>query len=186
MKRMLITGFVFVFIMMSSLTMETSLNANANISESLSEIEIHNTLFLDRLSFTEDPNFGSVSLSADFEPDPHVKAVTSGGAVDVSYLGGECTGFASKAPDYRINWSGTTSEFRVIFEAANETDDTTLIINKADGSWSCNDDANADTLNPMVIIKNPVAGQYDVWVGSYSKGENIVGTLYVTEYDVSP
>lgn len=33
----------------------------------------------------------------------------------------------------------------------------------------------------MVIMRNPLEGQYDVWIGSYSSGDSISGTLYFTE-----
>ncbi|MCC5935567.1 MAG: hypothetical protein JJU35_15070, partial [Balneolales bacterium] len=44
-----------------------------------------------------------------------------------------------------------------------------------DGSWYCNDDAFSGTFNPMVIFDNPAAGQYDIWVGTYSAGPTVTG-----------
>jgi len=102
--------------------------------------------------------------------------------VDVSaaQYGNECNGYASSAPDYQLNWSGDTASLQLYFVAANMTDDATLVINKPDGTWLCNDDSPA-SLNPGVTINNPDAGRYDIWVGSYSQGELISGELNITE-----
>lgn len=140
----------------------------------------------DRLDFTMSPNYGETSLSAGFLPDPFTVEVTSGGMINVSYLRGGCTGWASEAPDYRLFWSGDSDELRILFEAYDSEDDATLIINKPDGSWICNDDADGGTLDPMVVLSNPQVGQYDIWVGSYSSGEYIPGMLLISEMDITP
>ena len=57
------------------------------------------------------------------------------------------------------------------------------VVNDANGNWICNDDANG--LNPAVEINNPAAGQYDIWVGSYSSGTFVAGTLAVSEIGTS-
>lgn len=135
------------------------------------------------LDFTLDPHFGSVSLSAGFTNDPHAVSVTSGGVVNVSNasIGSGCTGFASRAPDFTLNWTGSTTDLRVYFQADSSTADATLIINTPNGQWVCNDDANSETLNPLVNLSGYGAGRYDIWVGSYSEGENISGSLKITE-----
>jgi serine protease Do len=133
------------------------------------------------LDMTETPYYGSVSLGAGFTPDPHTAAVVAGGTVDASYLGGGCVGFAARAPDFRLNWSGSSAELRILFEGDDGEGDPTLIVNAPDGSWTCNDDAEPGTLDPMVVVPNPAPGQYDIWVGSYARGAFISGTLSVTE-----
>ncbi len=35
--------------------------------------------------------------------------------------------------------------------------------------------------NPAVRIDSPADGGYDIWVGSYSEGESVRGTLYITD-----
>ena len=136
------------------------------------------------LDFQEDPTFGSAALSAGFAPDPHTVEMVSGGEVEAAYLGGECTGYAAVAPDFRMNWSGIASMLRIFF-AADDGGDTTLVINLPDGSWVCNDDADG-TVDPMVVLRNPPQGQYDVWVGSFDAGAFVPGTLNVTELDLDP
>ena len=139
-----------------------------------------------QLDFSLPPYFGERSLGAGFRPDPYQVSLTSGGNVPVSYLGGDCIGFAAQAPDYRLHWSGTSSELRFFFVANQAGDDTVLIINRPDASWHCNDDASADTLNPMLTFNNPPAGVYDIWVASYVPDTYIEGTLSITERPLSP
>jgi hypothetical protein len=137
------------------------------------------------LDFSLSPNFGSQSLSAGFSPDPHTETMVSGGEVDVSAcgLGSGCTGYATEAPDFRIQWSGSSSRLRIFF-VADGGEDTTLVINDPNGDWHCNDDYSG--LDPMVEFPNPFTGQYDIWVGSYSSGDYVNGTLYATELDYHP
>ena len=103
---------------------------------------------------------------------------------DASYLGGDCVGYAAQAPDVRLVWDGVSDELRVFF-IANTADDATLLINLPDGSWVCNDDADG-TIDPMVALRNPSQGQYDIWVGSYQRGQFISGTLSITELGIEP
>ena len=101
-----------------------------------------------RLDLTADPYFGSISLTAGFTPDPHTRRGTGGGTVDVSAAsyGNECRGHASAAPDFQLNWSGSSSRLQIYF-VAEDNSDATLIINTPAGSCLCNDDAPG-TLNP--------------------------------------
>jgi hypothetical protein len=58
--------------------------------------------------------------------------------------------------------------------------DTGLVVNDPSGTWRCNDDSHGG-VNPTVDVTNARSGQYDVWITSYSSGDNITGTLNVTE-----
>jgi len=138
------------------------------------------------LDYSLAPNFGTVELEAGFLPDPHEEAITSGGAIDVASLslGSGCTGYATSAPDLRLMWSGQSVGFRVFFVPDDESADATLIINNPSGGWACNDDYSG--WNPLVEFDEPDAGQYDIWVGSYSSDEFIAGTLYFTELELGP
>jgi hypothetical protein len=131
------------------------------------------------LDFTRNPNYGSVNLAPGFQPDPHTVQVTSGGGVNVAsnITGTECRGFVTGAPDYRVNWSGTTSLLRLFFVGQG---DTTLVVNDAAGNWYCDDDSFG-TLHPAIDLTNPTPGQIDIWVGSFSSSSFVSGTLYVTE-----
>ncbi|MFV1988524.1 MAG: S1C family serine protease, partial [Gemmatimonadota bacterium] len=136
------------------------------------------------LDFGQPPTFGSAVLSAAFTPDPHTLEMVSGGEVAVGYLGGACTGYAAVPPDFRLDWSGSSSELRIFF-AGEDGGDTTLLINLPDGTWVCADDAEG-TLDPLVVLPNPPDGQYDVWVGSFQPGAFVSGTLHITELDLDP
>lgn len=131
-------------------------------------------------------NFGSVTLASGFMPDPHRRrGVVAGGNIDARglNLGSGCVGFVTRQPDYILHLTSASSSLKFKFNVpgarASARTDTTLIINGADGSWHCNDDANG--ANPQVNFSNAGAGQYDIWVGSYVSGGNARGELQITE-----
>ncbi len=126
------------------------------------------------------PNYGSRSVTPGFTPDPIQVAITSGGTLNVSQmsLGTDCTGFATAQPDFNFTLTGVSNFLRVFVNAGSE--DTTLIINKANGQWACNDDSNGGR-NPMVDLNNAGPGLYNVWIGSYASGTRAHGTLNITE-----
>lgn len=128
-------------------------------------------------------NFGVHNLSPGFVPDPRVINVVSGGNIDASTLGhgADCGGWVTRRPDAIVKLDGTSNNLR-FFVRAQGNGDTTLVINDGAGRWHCNDDVTpGSNLNPMIDIANAPAGQYDIWIGSYRSGEQIRGTLNVTE-----
>jgi hypothetical protein len=127
------------------------------------------------------PQFGSDSLAAGFVPDPYTFSLTSGGAIEVGAggYGQGCIGYATSAPSFSLHWSGTSGLLQLYFLSEG---DTTLIVNDAHGNWWCSDDSNS-TVNPLISIASPPEGRYDIWVGSYSAGEQLPGTLYITEIE---
>ncbi len=127
--------------------------------------------------YTLSPTYGTVSLSSGFEPDPYSVGVVAGGSIDASTLGGSCYGYIANAPDYRLTF---TAGSLPLYISALSSGDTTLVINGPDGAWYCDDDS-AGNLNPMVEFANPTSGQYDIWIGSFSQGENPDATLYISE-----
>lgn len=130
------------------------------------------------LNFSLSPNYGSTALTSGFVPDPFTVGINSGGAVNVSYLGGGCAGFATSAPDFSVNYTaGAFPTLRFYYIGSR---DTTMIINSPSGSYSCIDDSFG-TVDPTIDFNSPMSGRYDIWIGSYAQGENSSGTLYVTE-----
>jgi hypothetical protein len=129
------------------------------------------------LNPTGEPNFGTLSLSAGFEPDPFIVTMISGGDVDASSLnlGDSCRGFMTAQPDFRLTWDGAASLLRFYFAGEG---DTTLVVSGPDGQTLCNDDGFG--LDPLVEIQNPAAGDYNIWVGSYSQEEFISGYLMLS------
>ncbi|MEZ4771016.1 MAG: copper resistance protein NlpE N-terminal domain-containing protein [Caldilineales bacterium] len=89
-----------------------------------------------------------------------------------------CNGLVNEAPDHVFEWAGATDALNVYFEGDG---DATLLVMGPDQSVTCSDDA-ADTgnLNPQVILSNPAAGTYAVWVGRVSPDAPVAGTLTIT------
>ncbi len=135
-----------------------------------------------QLDYTRSPNYGSMTFQAGQSAVPLSVAVTAGGPVDVGALnlGTNCRGYATSAPDYRVQLLTPMTELRFYFVPNAAGQDTTLIVNTASGAWSCSDDAGG-TLNPQVDFSNAQPGQYDIWVGTFASGQFISGTLYVTQ-----
>ncbi len=128
------------------------------------------------------PTYGETDLTSGFSPDPFERAMTSGGPVDVSYLGPDSRGFATVAPAFDVTYEAGALPLLRFYFVADTAEDTTLIINGPDGSWHCNDDAPG-TIDPMFDFTNPASGLYDVWIGSYEAGATIEGVLHVTELE---
>ena len=125
-----------------------------------------------------DPLYGETSLAPGFRPVPFTIQIIGGGRNQVAdFLDGEqCRGFVSEAPDFSVFLSDS---FDQIWFAFHSPADMTLLINAADGSWHCSDD-HLD-VNPGIRFSLPLAGLYDVWVGSADEGNYAAGILYVTE-----
>ncbi len=132
------------------------------------------------LDFSAPPTYGSISLSGGFIPDPRTVGITSGGPINVAYLGSACQGFARSNPDFSVQYSNPAGLLRFYFLGGG---DTTLVINAPNGAWYCDDDG-AGYPNPQIIFGSPAAGRYDIWVASWSANQFIAGTLYISE--ISP
>jgi len=128
--------------------------------------------------YTEEPTYGSVSLEEGFLPDPHTVSLTAGGSIEVDM--GSCTyGFVADAPD--VDFYYETSGGSDLYIYVDATDDTTLLINRPDGTWLCDDDGLGDA-NPIVAISGAVGGLYSIWVGTYGD-ELVEATLSMSEID---
>ena len=132
-----------------------------------------------KLDYQASAKYGELNLSNGFSPDPESVGMTDGGAVDTSYLGGSCRGFASVAPSLRINFGGGGSSLlRLYFIAA--SGNPAIVINDPYGNFYCVDDSFG-TVNPTIDFNNPAGGTYDVWVASPTAGQSISGTFFTTE-----
>ncbi|MEZ5670162.1 MAG: hypothetical protein R3F55_22575 [Alphaproteobacteria bacterium] len=110
-----------------------------------------------------EPTFGSVSLAAGFEPDPHEVMLAAGGPLDTGAALLDCVaGMIAEAPDYRLQY--TAGQYRLTFSVHSDAD-TTLVVNDPQGNWVCNDDANG--VDPQLQFDPPASGQYDIWVGAW-------------------
>jgi len=120
-------------------------------------------------------NFGTVSLRPGFVPDPHVVSGRSGGADRAQSRNPSCRGWIARNPDHLFQATGNFGNLRVI---AQSDSDTTLVVQRPDGAYMCNDDSEGR--NPIVGGNFP-AGTYAVWVGSYREGEVAPYRLGFTE-----
>jgi hypothetical protein len=120
------------------------------------------------------PTFGSTSLRAGFLPDPYSKAVIAGGRRQIAV--GGLTMWVADAPDFSVNY--TAGILPLTFYVRSRAD-TTLLIRLPDGTWVADDDSDGN-LNPVIKLNQPQSGRYDIWVGTFNRG-NPAATLYITE-----
>lgn len=122
-------------------------------------------------------NYGEVRLAPGFTPDPHLISLRAGGSIDASTRFNECRGFITQQPDVRLYWDGKGSLNLRISAISNA--DTTIVVNGPNGEWYCDDDSGDDS-NPVVTL-NPVAGRYEIWVGTYSSGDTKPAVISISE-----
>ncbi|HEX6997792.1 MAG TPA: serine protease [Gammaproteobacteria bacterium] len=128
------------------------------------------------------PRYGAVSLTGNFQPDPHRVAVAAGGPDSASPLGANCAGYIDNArPDYELDFA-SPSRYPLGFYVVGDVD-TTLVVNDPLGNWYCNDDFNRrGGHNPGVVFTGPSSGTYDIWVGTYEPGDSgAEAELIITE-----
>ena len=108
-------------------------------------------------------------------------AVTADGEIALFQLpldNPACNGLVNEDPDHVFEWAGAAETLNVYFEGDG---DASVLVLGPDESVTCNDDsAETGNLNPQVILNNPVAGTYAVWVGRINPESPVVGTLIVT------
>lgn len=120
-------------------------------------------------------NFGTVSLSPGFAPDPQVITGRSGGSLQATSLNAACQGWVSATPDHILVLNSGFNFLRVFVESAN---DVTVVVQGPSGQFYCNDDTFGT--NPA-LSQAWSAGTYRLWVGSYQQGQVADYVLKVTE-----
>lgn len=125
-----------------------------------------------------EPTYGDVNLSAGFTPDPHMVELRAGGSLEVNVS--SCGyGYVANAPDVDLYYDASGGGNLYIYVESD--DDTTLLINRPDGTWLCDDDGYG-SLNPLVQVPKAASGLYDIWVGTY--GDDLTDArLYISEVD---
>jgi hypothetical protein len=123
------------------------------------------------------PAYGSIDLQAGFEPDPRTVQVQAGGPNSAEGLGRDCGGFIDfRQPDVNVNYRSGQFPLYISVQASA---DTTLVVNLPDGSWICNDDFEGT--NPGIVLQRPQSGQYNIWVGTFERGNLQPSTLRISE-----
>ena len=79
-------------------------------------------------NYDADPNYGEVTLSAGFTPDPSLTSLLAGGSVDAAGKNSSCSGFISDAPDLRLFWDGSGKGAPNLKISAMSNADTTLVV----------------------------------------------------------
>ena len=127
-----------------------------------------------RLDYSAPAIYGDVSLTP---PDTVEVLVTGGGIVDISRIdmidatGGNCSGFASPAPDLRVHFSNDPFH-RLHLSVVDTHAYFKLVVRIPDGEFSC-----VDGTGPQFFAGD---GTYDVWVASSSANTSVNATLRVS------
>jgi hypothetical protein len=121
-------------------------------------------------------NFGAVSLTTGFLPDPQMRNGVSGGPVDAMSLNSSCRGYIDVRPDHQL-YLNTAFNFLRVY--VNSSQDTTLVIRGPRGEMYCADDTFG--LNPSIDLQGAMPGMYQVFVGSYSAGNTAPYSIGFTE-----
>ena len=122
------------------------------------------------------PTFGTLSLSAGFQPDPTFVSLTAGGGIYAGAMS-NCRGYIANSPDVRLLY--TSGSFPLII-SVDSASDTTLVVNAPNGSWYCDDDSGEGT-NPSIRFSSPLGGRYEIWVGTYSSTGYASANLSISE-----
>jgi hypothetical protein len=124
------------------------------------------------------PNFGTIDLSAGFQPDPAAYRITAGGTHNMERCGIRgAAGFVTVAPDFDLNWYGNSAQLVIAVEVGRA--DAVLLVNAPDGNWYYSDDYRGT--NPAITFNNPQTGLYDIWIGTYDGSRRNPGRLIFTE-----
>ncbi len=130
------------------------------------------------LDATLNPNYGTLTLSPDWRPNPHQVTIVAGGDQQASNLVAGCVGWVTGQPDFRLTFNAQ-GDVRPFDINVTSSGDTTLIVQGPDGQFTCNDDS-ADGINPRITVSTPQSGNYAIWVGTYVD-EDVEAVLGFTE-----
>jgi hypothetical protein len=120
----------------------------------------------------------TVGLQSDFILDPFLIPVAGKGERAAADLQKDCNGFVGNQPNATVNWSGQTDQVSIFVYSDG---DPVLVIQRPDGSYVCNDDAGARTMEPLVKLQQPVTGTYKIYVGTAQKAEPALGFLAISK-----
>jgi hypothetical protein len=121
-------------------------------------------------------SYAGAALTPGFLPDPQYLSGVSGGPVPVQSIAPQCRGYIAQQPDHVVYLNGPFNFLRIF---ANSSSDTTLFIRGPHGEVYCADDTFGT--NPGVDLRGVAPGAYQIFVGSYSAGNQAPYTLGLTE-----
>jgi len=107
------------------------------------------------------PVFDTISLAADFAPDPYIVELLAGGASQVPLR--DCEGYINlAAPDLDLNYEAGAFPLMIYAQA---TADVTLLVYTPQGDWICESNTGGME-NSLIIFETPESGNYNIWVGT--------------------
>jgi hypothetical protein len=121
-------------------------------------------------------NYGAVSLMPGFVPDPQMRTGVSGGPLSAMSMNSSCRGYIGTQPDHVMYLSAPFNYLRVYVSSGS---DTTMMIRGPNGEVWCADDTFG--LNPAIDLTSASPGPYQIFVGSYSPGNNAPYSIGFTE-----
>jgi hypothetical protein len=126
----------------------------------------------------DDLTLATIDLHAGYIMDPYLLPVVGKSEKAATEVVKGCNGYVSASPNVVVNWSGKSDQLSFFVYT---DDDAVLAVQQPDGSFICNDDAGAATIDPLVTVKNPATGVYRVHVGTARKDQPALGFLAVTQ-----
>lgn len=118
----------------------------------------------------------NVQINTGFRPDPVALRGTAGGPVEGTSINAECRGYFPQQPQHRITTNGLNPVRFFTMAAGNE--DVTLAIVTPSRTVYCDDDGGGNR-QAMLDVRLP-PGTYDVFVGTYARGESRPYSLIAT------
>ena len=79
-----------------------------------------------------------------------------------------------------MTWPCSVITSTDLYVYVNGAEDTTLLVNRLDGGWVCDDEGLGDS-NPVVVIPTPAGGLYNIWVGYLRRRQHARDPLYLRE-----
>ena len=126
-------------------------------------------------------NFGVITLSSSSQAQGQTRGHTQGSVPLASITrqdsqGNMCVGFAESEPDHVLRANQNLGAIAVRVDS--NGGDTTLLVQAANGTTWCGDDAAGST-DARVQINNLSSGDYHVWVGSFDPGVRYQYRLHI-------
>ncbi|BAZ37982.1 hypothetical protein NIES4101_39120 [Calothrix sp. NIES-4101] len=129
------------------------------------------TIFFGAPVLADTAHFGTIRLSPGFNPASTSISGYTGGSYSLSAITNRdinnkaCLGFADPTPDHIIILEQDFSQLRLLVNSGGT--DTTILIQAPDNTVYCGDDTDMNK-NASINLKNPKAGNYKVWVGTFN------------------
>ena len=133
------------------------------------------------ISVQAQSTYENATLSPGFSPDPKQLKGVSGGSTSAREIAGRaetptggCVGYMAEPPAHILELKAF---FKYLAVSARSQEDTTIVVKGPGGIW-CNDDYDGKNAG---VSGQWLPGTYQIWVGSFKKGNSLPYTLRLTE-----